>query len=260
MGRSRRHRLGQNFLVDEQVSGRIVDLLATDPARVVEIGPGRGAMTRCLVNRFPRLVAVETDETLIDHLRESYEGESVDVILGDALTFDYEGLLTPEAPWQLAANLPYSVGTSIVRRLLPCHHLFRRLVVMLQREMVERLVAEPGDREHGLLALERAAFAHAREAFDVPATAFKPKPKVESRVVVLELFECPHDREQLDRAFALAAHALTRRRKVLGNAAKPLATNEEIVAADLDPDTRPGTLALLDWIRLADQQKSIPRS
>jgi 16S rRNA (adenine1518-N6/adenine1519-N6)-dimethyltransferase len=260
MGRSRRHRLGQNFLVDPQVSGRIVDLLATDPARIVEIGPGQGALTRSLVGRFPRLIAIETDETLIDQLRGSFGAESIDVIHGDALTFDFESLLAPEAPWQLAANLPYSVGTSIVRRLLPCHHLLTRLVVMLQREMVERLVAEPGEREHGLLALERAAFAHARAAFDVPATAFKPKPKVESRVVVLELFKCPHDREKLDRALALAAHALTRRRKVLGNAVKPLATSEDIVAADLDPGARPGTLALQDWIRLTDQQESVPRS
>ncbi|MCP4901949.1 MAG: ribosomal RNA small subunit methyltransferase A [bacterium] len=256
MARSRRHRLGQNFLVDPRVSERIVDLLASDPARIVEIGPGQGALTSRLIGRFPRLVAIETDEALIDPLRTTFGNTPVEVIHADALKFDFEALLTSEAPWQLAANLPYSVGTSIVRRLLPCHKLFSRMVVMLQREMVERLVAEPGDREHGLLALERAAFAHARTAFDVPAEAFKPRPKVESQVVVLEPFECPHDRDVLAGALKLASHALTRRRKVLANAIKPLVTGEDIEMAGLRPDARPGTLALSDWLRLARSVRS----
>ncbi len=251
MGRPKRKRLGQSFLIDRRVAERIVDLLDDDPPRVLEIGPGRGALTGPLLERFDRLLAIEIDPRLVPALRERCPVPRLEVLVADALKDPLDDLVGAEVPWQVASNLPYSVGTAILRRLLPRHDLFRRLVVMLQREVGERVVAEPGDRNHGLLALERAAWAEARIAFHVGPRAFRPRPKVVSSVLVLELRPSPFEASELERGLALAAHALTRPRKTVGNAIRPLADEAELGAAGIDPRARPGTVALAGWIGLA---------
>ena len=257
MGRSKRRRLGQNFLVDQDVAERIAALLADDPPRVLEIGPGRGALTEPLLDRFDRVLALELDENLITPLVERFGGRGLEVRMADALSAELDPILAAEAPWQVASNLPYSVGTAILRRLLPRHDLFTRLVVMLQREVAARVVAEPGGSGHGLLALERAAWADARCLFDVPPRAFRPQPKVISSVIVLDLKAPEHDPEVLDRALKLAAPALTMPRKMLSNAIRVTDT-ERIVAAGLDPSARPGTIPLAGWVRLAQELEQQP--
>jgi 16S rRNA (adenine1518-N6/adenine1519-N6)-dimethyltransferase len=257
MGRSKRRRLGQNFLVDQDVAERIAALLADDPPRVLEIGPGRGALTEPLLDRFDRVLALELDENLITPLVERFGGRGLEVRMADALSAELDPILAAEAPWQVASNLPYSVGTAILRRLLPRHDLFNRLVVMLQREVAARVVAEPGGSGHGLLALERAAWANARCLFDVPPRAFRPQPKVISSVIVLDLKMPEHDLEVLDRALKLAAPALTMPRKMLSNAIRVTDT-ERIVAAGLDPSARPGTIPLAGWVRLAHELEQQP--
>ena len=257
MGRSKRRRLGQNFLVDQDVAERIAALLADDPPRVLEIGPGRGALTEPLLDRFDRVLALELDENLITPLVERFDGRGLEVRMADALSAELDPILAAEAPWQAASNLPYSVGTAILRRLLPRHDLFTRLVVMLQREVAARVVAEPGGSGHGLLALERAAWADARCLFDVPPRAFRPQPKVVSSVIVLDLKAPEHDPEVLGRALKLAAPALTMPRKMLSNAIRVTDT-ERIVAAGLDPSARPGTVPLAGWVRLAQELEQQP--
>jgi 16S rRNA (adenine1518-N6/adenine1519-N6)-dimethyltransferase len=253
MRRSRRKRLGQHFLVDLQIAERIADLLDRVPARVMEIGPGQGALTGPLLDRFDRVLAVEVDPRLVPDLEHRFRDRGLEVRLADAVKEPLDPLLGAEAPWQMAANLPYSVGTAILRRLLSRHDLFTRLVVMLQREVVDRLVAAPGDREHGLIALERAAYATATIAFDVPRQSFRPRPRVDSSVLVLELRAPEYEREDLARALALASRALTNRRKMLSNAIRPAADPETIAAAGLDPTARPGTVTLDGWIKLAQR-------
>lgn len=250
MVRSRRHRLGQCFLVDEQVVERIAGLLEAAPPRVFEIGPGRGSLTKALAGRFPRVLALELDERLLPELRRQFSGTSVDLRSGDALTEPLEPLLAAEAPWQVAANLPYSVGTAILRRLLPRYDLASRVVVMLQREVAQRVVAAPGDRNHGLLALEREAYAGARIAFQVGAGAFRPRPKVESSVLVIEPRCSRFDREELGAAFSLARHALTMPRKKLVNALKGRAEAVTLDEAVLDRGARPGDISLDGWVAL----------
>ncbi len=251
MGRPKRRRLGQHFLADGGVAARIAGLMAATPGRVLEIGPGRGALTRHLLERFDRVLALELDQALIPGLVERFAAAPLEVRSGDALTEPLGPLLAAEGPWQVAANLPYSVGTAIVRRLLPRHDLVTRMVVMLQREVAERIVARPAGKGHGLIALERAAWAEARLVFNVGQGAFRPRPRVVSSVVVLDLRPAPHPPELLERALSLAAHALTRPRKTIANALAPRAGGAEVVAASLDPESRPGTLELADWVRLA---------
>ncbi len=247
MGRPKRRRMGQNFLVDPTAARRIVDLLAPTPGRVLEIGPGKGALSGPLCERFSRVLAVEMDEELLPALRENF---CIDLHVGDALKVNFDELLAEEAPWQLAANLPYSVGTAILRRLLPRHDLIRRMVIMLQKEVIERLLAEPSGRGHGYLALLREAYADAWQAFEVPPGAFRPRPKVDSAVAVLELRAPAFAPGELEAGLKLASHALTRPRKALPGALKPLAGPEDIERAGLDPALRPGMLDLRQWIGL----------
>jgi 16S rRNA (adenine1518-N6/adenine1519-N6)-dimethyltransferase len=251
MGRPKRRRLGQNFLVDRSVADRIVAVLADDPPRVLEIGPGRGALTEPLLERFDRVMALEIDATLVPPLEQRLGGRRLEIRHADALREDLDGLLAAESPWQAAANLPYSVGTAILRRLLPRHDLFSRVVVMLQREVAARVVAAPGGRGHGLLALERAAFADARLLFDVNPRAFRPVPKVVSSVVVADLRPPLYEPELLAAALQLAARALTRPRKKLPNALAPSPGADHIAEAGLDPGARPGTVPLEGWVSLA---------
>lgn len=252
MGRPKRRQLGQHFLADGRVATRIAGLLEESPARILEIGPGRGALTRRLLERCDRVLALELDESLVPGLRERFAGTPLEVRLGDALAEPLDPLLAAEAPWQVAANLPYSVGTAIVRRLLPRHDLVTRMVVMLQREVAERIVAGPAGKGHGLLALERAAWAEARLAFNVGQAAFRPRPRVVSTVVVLDLRPPEHPPELIRAALLLAGRALTKPRKTVANALAPQAGGEQLAAAGIDPQARPGTLALADWVRLAE--------
>lgn len=253
MGRPKRRRLGQNFLVDETIAEKIAAALAEEPARVLEIGPGRGALTEVLLERFGRVLALELDEQLVPALVQRFGGYGLDVRHSDALSDDLDSILAAESPWQVASNLPYSVGTAILRRLLRRNDLFTRMVVMLQREVALRVVAEPGGKGHGLIALERAAWANARLLFDVGPRAFRPRPKVVSSVVVLDLKPCNHNPKILDQALKLASQALTLPRKMLSNALPREIENSMIEAAGLEPTQRPGTVSLEGWMRLADR-------
>jgi 16S rRNA (adenine1518-N6/adenine1519-N6)-dimethyltransferase len=256
VGRPKRRRLGQNFLVDQRVADRIVALLEDEPRRVLEIGPGRGALTGPLLDRFDRVLALELDPNLAPTLEDRFPGSPLEIRVADALSEPLEPIVASEAPWQVASNLPYSVGTAIVRRLLPRHDLFTRIVVMLQREVAARVMARPGGKGHGLLALERAAWADARLAFQVGPAAFRPRPRVVSSVVVLDLRPSEAEAVVLERAFRLAAHALTKPRKMLGNAIRPLVSIDQLRMAGLDPAARPGTVTLDGWLELAAAVRS----
>ena len=254
MMRSKRRRLGQNFLVDTDVANRIVELLADEPAQVLEIGPGRGALTEPLLNRFDRVRVLELDETLAPPLEQRFGCRGLEVILADALTAPLDEIAGGDGRWQMASNLPYSVGTAILRRLMSRHDLFTRLVVMLQSEVADRLVADPGEGNHGFMALERAAWAEAYLAFTVHPRAFRPVPKVTSAVVVLEPRPPVAKPKDIELALELASGALTRPRKMLPNALGKGVSLEVIERAGLEPTARPGEVPLEGWLRLAAVQ------
>jgi 16S rRNA (adenine1518-N6/adenine1519-N6)-dimethyltransferase len=249
VSRPKRRRLGQNYLVDRSVARRIAELTDPNLPRVLEVGPGRGALTGYLMERHQRVVALELDESLIEPLRARFPGGSFEVRHADAVREDL-GFLGAEAPWQVAANLPYSVGSAILRRLMERPDLFTRLVVMLQLEVVERLLATPASKGHGLMALERAARAEADLAFKVPPAAFRPRPKVMSAVVVLTPRQPTWPDDVIDGALAVASRALTRPRKTLANALKGVVPPEVLPSSGLDSSRRPGTLELDEWVAL----------
>ena len=243
-----RKRFGQHFLRDRSVLARIADALAlTGDETVVEIGPGRGALTDLLVERARRLIAVEIDRDLAAHLRDRYAGRPhVEVLEQDVLTVDL-GAATG-GPYVLAGNVPYYITTPILfHALRPPRPL--RAVYLVQREVADRLAAAPGGKTYGALSVNVQAVARVEFIAAVPPGAFQPPPKVDSAVVritpradpVIE----PHE-ERAYRSFVQAAFGLRRKQmlRVLRSAAAldVDAAAAALATAGVDPEARPETL------------------
>ena len=180
-------RLGQNFLVDESYARRVVVALGARAGEtVVEIGPGRGALTSLLLETGARVVAVELDRELVPVLRERFGGRGeFRLVEADALEVDFCASIEPAAAARVVANLPYNISTAILQRLIEQRRCVPEMVLMLQREVVERITAPPGSSERGYLTVLVEAFCDAEALFDVPPGAFRPVPKVWSTVARL---------------------------------------------------------------------------
>jgi 16S rRNA (adenine1518-N6/adenine1519-N6)-dimethyltransferase len=211
-------RLGQNFLHDRNIARKIVSLAVSLGPPFLEIGPGLGALTALLAEGGHPTVAVEVDSALAAWLRERFSGTSVAVVKADVL-------LVPDEEWRrrfpeggtVVGNLPYSISSPIVLRLLSLREIFPRAVLMLQKEVVERLCAPPGGKEYGTLSVYLAALGEAKEAFLVRRTCFMPSPEVDSAVMTVRFRPGVPDR--LFRALqAVVRAAFARRRKTLRNA------------------------------------------
>ncbi|MCX7623788.1 MAG: 16S rRNA (adenine(1518)-N(6)/adenine(1519)-N(6))-dimethyltransferase RsmA [Thermomicrobium sp.] len=254
LGMRPRKALGQHFLHDRTVVERILTLAElTADTLVVEIGPGLGVLTEELARRAGAVIAVELDRRLAAYLAERFRGTNVRVLQADALQIDYAAV-TGNRPYVVVANLPYNVATPILERLLTSEHPPERLVVMVQREVAERMVARPP--RMSFLSMLVRFFAVPRIAFRVGPGAFTPPPKVESAVVVLERRAPPLPRDRWQEFFRLVQAGFAQRRKQLVNAlASELGMDKERVrelldAAGIDPARRAETLTLDDWIRL----------
>lgn len=187
-----RPKLGQHFLFSSSILERIAAAACPVPADlVIEIGPGRGTLTDKLLARASRVAAIEVDHSLAEHLREKYAADSrLEVVEADVLDTD----LGQWGPAVVAGNLPYYITSPILSRLAQTP--FTRAVFLIQKEVAERLTASPGSRSYGFLTVQTALFASARRLFDVKPGAFRPPPKVDSAVVLLE----PHNRAVPDAA------------------------------------------------------------
>lgn len=209
--------LGQNFLRDDSVIKRIVealDIRADDT--VVEIGPGQGALTTLLVERASRVIAIEFDRDLIAPLRVQFHGNgNLKLVNADALTFNFGELNTFGASIKLVANLPYNISTPILQHLIDHRHLFERLVLMFQREVIDRIAAIPATRERGFLSVIIQECFDLERLFDVPPTAFRPVPKVWSSVVRLR--PRPSDVGDTTEFRSLISRAFAQKRKTLAN-------------------------------------------
>jgi 16S rRNA (adenine1518-N6/adenine1519-N6)-dimethyltransferase len=181
--------LGQNFLVDETVGARIVrEFAPRGDETVIEIGAGRGALTTRLVGQVGRLVAIEFDRDLAPVLRERFGlRENFELVQTDALEVDFCAAIAPATSARVVANLPYNVSTAILQRLIAQRACLLELVLMLQREVVERMTAPPASSERGFLSVLVEAYCEAEKLFDVAPAAFRPVPKVWSTVVRLRL-------------------------------------------------------------------------
>lgn len=252
--------LGQHFLADPNLARRIVRLadLPADPGgrvvgRVVEIGPGIGSLTVALAESGASVVALELDGHLLPVLDDVLTGagvaERVSVVHGDALTADFRAL-TAGGEWVCVSNLPYNVATPMVVRLLEEFPEMRRALVMVQREVGERLVAGPGDEAYGAVSVKVAYWATARLAGDVPRDVFLPVPRVDSVLVEIARRDRPPVDADRDRLMALVRAGFAHRRKMLRRALAGLADAAAFDAAGVAPTARAEELGLDDWARL----------
>ena len=246
--------LGQHFLVDGRVVGRIVQAADLSPSDVVlEIGPGRGALTRALVERAGRVVAVEVDEALAERLAESIgHRPNFTVVAADAREVDIDSLVESDAPYKVVANLPYYAASPIIRRFLEAEHKPTLMVVMVQREVAQEMVARPGKMR--LLSVATQLYGDPRIVASVPPRAFRPAPKVSSSVVRIDVYGEPAVQfDSADRFFRLVRAGFSAPRKQLRNTLmhgldeSPDAAQEMLARAGIDSTRRPQTLSLAEW-------------
>lgn len=242
--------LGQNFLADRNYIEKIVKAvrpLASDT--IVEIGPGRGAMTDMLVMSNAKIIAFELDHDLIPILVERFgKHEKFQIVEQNALTVDFLALSRAEGKkLKLVANLPYYISTAILQHLISQRDAFSEMVLMFQREVVERMIAKPGNPERGFLSVLVEAHLRAKSLFDVPPSAFRPAPKVWSTVVSLEPFNSWSDTDHSFRT--LISEAFRQPRKTIVNNLKsryPL-IREALNNCNVDPKLRPEVLTHDQW-------------
>jgi len=245
--------LGQNFLFDPSILGRIIDAAGlSEEDTVVEIGPGPGSLTRLLAEKVKRLIAIELDAELYERLRGDFIAYSnVEIIHGDALRFPFETF----GEFRVVANIPYYITTPIIFRLLDAKEFLKSMTLTIQKEVAERIVARPGGKDYGVLSIMIQYYASPELRFIIPKEAFRPVPKVDSAVVHMKILEHPSvtvkDEKML---FRVVKTAFSQRRKTLSNSLKSFGADikEVMLFAGIDPQRRPETLSIEEFARLSD--------
>ena len=252
-------KLGQNFLIDEDIVRRIVEAAELTPAdKVLEVGPGIGTLTQGLAESGADVVAVELDKRLLPVLDVTLEGyDNVRIVNGDILKVDIMQEVGAEN-FKVCANLPYYITTPIIFALLEKRLPMERLVAMVQKEVAERMAAQPGGREYGALSVAIQYFTEPEIAFIVPPTSFIPAPAVDSAVIVCRRRKQPPV-QVCDEAlfFRVVKAAFSMRRKMLNNALKNMGISSEQCAkwlelAGIDGKRRGETLTLEDFAALTN--------
>jgi 16S rRNA (adenine1518-N6/adenine1519-N6)-dimethyltransferase len=252
-------RRGQHFLADPNTARRIVRLAGVGPDdRVLEIGAGLGSLTLALRERECAVLAVEIDPRLVSILeREVADDPDVRVVAGDALTIDLDAMLGA-GPWRCVSNLPYNVATPVVIRLLEEAPTVTSGLVMVQREVAERLVAAPGTPAYGAPSVKVAYYAEAKIVGMVPRTVFVPVPKVDSALVELVRRDTPPvDVSSRARLFELVRAGFAHRRQMLRRTLRPVLgerTTSVLTDADVDPRARAESLGLPEWAALVNAE------
>ena len=254
-------RLGQHFLADPNTARRIVRLAGVDADdRVLEIGPGLGSLTLALRERGCDVLALEVDRKMASVLEDVVAGDGgVRVVIGDALTVDLDALLGA-ASWRCVSNLPYNVATPVVIRLLEEAPTVQSALVMVQREVADRLVAGPGTSAYGAPSVRVAYYADARIVGLVPRAVFVPVPKVDSALVELVRRDAPPvDVPSRERFFELVRAGFAHRRKMLRRSLRSAVGDRAadlLQEAGIDPRARAESLGLSEWAALARVEAS----
>lgn len=256
-----RKRFGQHFLHDQAVVSRIVDVFnpKSDEA-IVEIGPGQGVLTRALVARTEQIIeVVEIDRDLIEHLRaDKALANRINIHSSDALKFDFNTLMPASGGGlRVIGNLPYMITTPLLFHLIASTAKFNDMLFMLQKEVVDRIVARPGTREYGRLSIMLSPWFDCEHVFDVGAGAFKPPPRVKSAIIGMR----PRKDGPLDLGDAglyaeVVRRAFSARRKTLRNGLRGLVDADSLQAINIDPGLRPEMLTDRDFASIARHLKS----
>jgi 16S rRNA (adenine1518-N6/adenine1519-N6)-dimethyltransferase len=257
--------LGQNFVIDGGTVQRIVRTAAVGPDDVVlEVGPGLGSLTLALLPTVRRVIAVEIDARLAGLLAQTVaarlplHGHQLTVVHRDAMSLDLAGL---EQPTAIVANLPYNVAVPVLLTLLPRLPSVRRVLVMVQLEVAQRLAAKPGEEAYGVPSVKAAWYGDVRLAGTIGRQVFWPAPRVDSGLVALDRREPPQTTASREAVFAVVDAAFGQRRKTLraaltGWAGSPVAAELALRAAGVDPSARGETLDVVQFARIAEQRPS----
>jgi 16S rRNA (adenine1518-N6/adenine1519-N6)-dimethyltransferase len=257
-------RFGQHFLKDKRTVQRIIDALAPKPDEtIIEIGPGTGALTSQLVERAGKVVAVEFDNKLAPLLDQQFGSlPNFKLVMADALATDFCKEIVPARKARLVANLPYNISTAILQRLIEQRACLGEMVVMLQREVVERMTAPAGSSERGFLSVLIEAYCETEKLFDVGPGAFKPPPKVWSSVVRLRFREGIFTNKETDLFWAVVSAGFAQKRKTIlnnlgaatGHLADVLKRNGGasivLCKANVELKRRAETLTIEEWDRI----------
>ena len=258
-----RKRFGQHFLHDPNIIRKIIDAIQPRSHDLfVEVGPGRGAITRPLAEAVKRLDVIEIDRDLAAALKDQNSHGNVTVYRADVMNFAFETLVQPGEKLRLAGNLPYNISSPLLFYLLDSSHLFEDIHVMLQKEVVDRITALPGNRTYGRLTVALAARCKAKNLFEIQPGSFSPPPRVKSSFLRLTPLQTPKISAVLAPAFGqLVTQAFNMRRKQLSNALRGLLDANQIRSAGVDPSQRAEDLDVDAFIRLAELwlQQGSPR-
>lgn len=248
---------GQHFLLDLNITRKIARAAAaTAGDRIIEVGPGPGGLTRALLETGAHVVAVERDRRFIgalEELRGVYPG-ALAIIEADALKADERGLAA--APVKIVSNLPYNISTELLVKWLVANHqvdepLWTQMTLMFQKEVADRILAAPGSKTYGRLSVIAQAASRPRRAFDLPARAFTPPPKVDSSVITFH--PAPACLADINALEGLTQAAFSQRRKMLRSSLKPLwgaGAEARLAAAGIEPTKRAEELSVADFLRL----------
>lgn len=251
MKHSPRKRFGQNFLQDKHVIEQILLSMSLQfNDNVLEIGPGLGALTQPLLKLLTRLTAVEIDRDLQNYLKELPQNQSqLDVIGADALTIDYSQF---GRDLRVIGNLPYNISTPLLIHLLGYTSFIKDMHFMLQKEVVDRMVAEPGSKAYGRLSVILQYHCEVEYLFDVPPEAFDPMPKVQSAVVCLTPHKLPlYEKVSIKHLEQLVANSFAMRRKTLINNLKGIISLEQLNELGIDGSKRPEQISIKEYTQLA---------
>ena len=248
-----RKRFGQNFLTDDLVLNDIIRTINPQPQdAMVEIGPGLAAMTRLLLQGVAELHVVELDRDLVTRLQKQFDSAKLHVHAGDALKFEFTQIPVPAGQkLRIVGNLPYNISSPLLFHLAEIAPHVQDQHFMLQKEVVERMVAEPGSKAFGRLSVMLQWRYHMDLMFIVPPTAFDPPPKVDSAIVRMIPKENPLACD-LDKLQATVTKAFSQRRKVIRNCVAGMFTEAQLIEAGIDPQLRPEAIGLEQYVALAN--------
>lgn len=258
-----RKRFGQNFLIDHGIIRDIVR--AVHPHKddvIVEIGPGKGAITQLLADSCDNLSVIELDRDLVPWLKVKFEKHpNFQLYQADALQFDFAKLVTNEQPLRIVGNLPYNISTPLIFHLLSYSSTVRDMHFMLQKEVVKRMAAQPGDSAYGRLGIMVQYYCEVENLFEVPPTSFDPAPKVDSAIVRLVPYkEIPHKAVNIKTLENLVNVAFQQRRKTLRNALKQLLSPEVLEQLPIDLTARAEEISLPEYVTTSNLLDSLTQS
>lgn len=255
MNHKARKRFGQNFLHDQGVIQSIISAVSSHSTdHLIEIGPGQGALTESLLKGCGKLDVIELDRDLVHLLEKKFPADSrLTIHNADALFFDYKKLCGRNEKLRIVGNLPYNISTPLMFHLLKNRSSVKDMHFMLQKEVVDRMLGQPGSKHYGRLGIMLQYYCQIEKLFEVPPECFSPAPKVTSAVArIIPHDELPVQAKDPEILGKVVTQAFSQRRKTIRNSLSPLFSEKQLIALDIDPSVRAENLAIADFARLSD--------